>query len=86
MIEQLNAKEIKRRLEEIQPEGFNWSDTTDSEMIKFLAIAQEAHQNALREVYDWGNEYCSKFSCLRRHCDHCWQELKKQIEEEGGEK
>ena len=36
----ISDKEIRYKLEEIQPEGFDWSIISDSEMVKFKAVAQ----------------------------------------------
>ena len=36
----LSDEEIRNKLTEIQPEGFNWSGITETEMVKFKAIAQ----------------------------------------------
>ncbi len=36
----LSDKQIKDKLQEIQPEGFDWATCTESEMIKFRAIAK----------------------------------------------
>ncbi len=36
----MEGKEILNILESIQPDGFVWTDCTDSEMIKFKAIAE----------------------------------------------
>lgn len=36
----LKDEQIKDKLEKIQPEGFDWVTITDSEMIKFKAIAK----------------------------------------------
>ncbi len=47
------------------------------------AVAQEAHQNALRQVVVWGEVVCYEHKPSmkkRRRCDKCWQELKKQAE------
>jgi len=46
----ISDKEIRFELEQIQPEGFDWALTTDSEMIKFDAIAQAQHLYTLRQV------------------------------------
>ena len=45
--ELLTEAEIKDKLETIQPDGFNWTDTTDAEMIKFKAISQAQQDKAL---------------------------------------
>ena len=36
----MEAKDIISELRKIQPEGFNWSNPTESEMVKFQAIAE----------------------------------------------
>ena len=46
----ISDKEIRFELEQIKPEGFDWALTTDSEMIKFDAIAQAQHLYTLRQV------------------------------------
>ncbi len=38
----LSDEEIRAKLEQIQPEGFDWANPTDSEMIKFKAISEAA--------------------------------------------
>ena len=43
----MNDDEIKEVLRKIQPEGFNWVDNTETEMVKFRAIAQEAQSKAI---------------------------------------
>ena len=52
-LEGLGDKEIRYKLEEIQPEGFDWTDITDTEMIKFRAISQAAiaHNEAKGQLY-----------------------------------
>lgn len=46
----ISDKEIRFELEQIQPEGFDWALTTDSEKIKFDAIAQAQCLYTLRQV------------------------------------
>ena len=52
-LEVLGEKEIRYKLELIQPEGFNWADATETEMIKFKAISQAtiAHNEAKGHLY-----------------------------------
>ena len=52
-LEGLGDKEIRYKLEEIQPEGFDWTDITDTEMIKFRAISQATitHNEAKGQLY-----------------------------------
>lgn len=52
-LEMLGDKEIRYKLEEIQPEGFDWTDITDTEMIKFRAISQATitHNEAKGQLY-----------------------------------
>lgn len=52
------------------------------------AIAQEAHQNCLRQVVEWGDEPCSnsKHSSpilqKKRNCSDCWRELRNKMKED----
>ena len=48
--EVLGDEEIRYKLEQIQPEGFNWADTTDTEMSKFRAIAQAQLDKDQRQI------------------------------------
>ena len=41
---ELTGKEIKEKLEEIQPEGFDWVNITEAEMYKFKEIARAMKQ------------------------------------------
>ena len=52
-LEVLGEKEIRYKLELIQPEGFNWADATETEMIKFKAISQanNTHNEAKGQLY-----------------------------------
>ena len=44
-LEALTDEEIKLELDCIQPEGFDWTTTTDAEMIKFRAISQNTNSH-----------------------------------------
>jgi hypothetical protein len=43
----MNDDEIKDVLGKIQPEGFDWVNCTETEMVKFRAIAAEAQSKAI---------------------------------------
>ena len=44
----LTPAEIKNKLEEIEPDGFDWTSITDTEMIKFLTISKATHDKMIR--------------------------------------
>ena len=46
----LGDEDIKYKLEQIQPEGFDWENTTFAEMIKYRAIAQAQVDDCMRQI------------------------------------
>ena len=91
----LNDEEIKEKLGEIQPEGFDWVNVTETEMVKFRAIAQAQHDFDMKEFVKWGKSDCPHRTMAnldgegdvslrtRAECPQCWQALQQQAEGEG---
>ena len=76
----MEAKEIIDNLQEIQPEGFDWSNPTESEMVKFKAgqesvpepwdreqaVYEDGKQAGIREVVEWEHKTFSKSITLNQ--------------------
>ena len=90
----IGEKEIRDKLGALQPDGFNWVDLTDTEMLKFKAIAQAQFAFTLRKMYEWGNKECEVEKHVKiRHkglswggvpqrcCTLCWREVAKAAKE-----
>ena len=52
----LTEEQIKEKLGKIQPEGFDWVTMTNTEMIKFKAIAVEQLDHTKKELKGEQNE------------------------------
>lgn len=46
----LSPDEISDVLESVQPEGFNWSNLTPAEVVKFVAVAQAQVDDVMRQI------------------------------------
>ncbi len=87
MIKPLSDEAIRTITDKVE-EDYECVEMTQAEWeVKCLStIAQEAHDNALRQVFEWGLEICPHWSgestrevgVMKRDCSLCWQELKRE--------
>ena len=96
MLKILSDEAIKWELTRIEPEGFTWGDITDSEFIKFRAIAREAERKRTEVIVEHLDSYIKQVIDCERYkdgdalvdpvvlaaLDYHWQELKREVDHE----